>query len=87
MTNTQNTRQQNTQSTQTWFVYFVAIQYGGNDRIGFTNLELPLSTKVTTFADVQFIEQNLRSRGYVNALVMGYNLLRTETVPTEGRTR
>ncbi|SNY09795.1 hypothetical protein [Paractinoplanes atraurantiacus] len=78
-----------TTTQRTWFVYFVAIQYGHNGGLGFSNMEFRISVKVTDLAGVQLIEQNLRSNGYPNALVMGYNLLRTETEPvaTPGRTR
>jgi hypothetical protein len=65
-------------------VYFLAFQYQGNGDVGFANTELALPAPIRAFADVQAIERYLRNQGYPNALVMGFNLLRTEAVQAGG---
>ena len=71
--------------TKPRFVYFVAIQYHDGNGIGFTNMEIPLHVQLTSLARVQEIEQYLRTHGYPSTCVMGFSLLRTETVPARGR--
>ncbi|HEY0002226.1 MAG TPA: hypothetical protein VGB74_17385 [Actinoplanes sp.] len=79
MTTSNNTREPDAPTT-TSYVYFVAIQFFRNGGLGFTNCEIPLAAKVTGLADIQMLEKHFRSEGFDSALVMGYNLLRTEQV-------
>lgn len=70
--------------TATRYVYFVGFQYMDGRGLGFSNVEIPLGRQITSLAHVQEFERFLRTHGYRNALVMGFNLLRTEAVQSGG---
>lgn len=71
------------------FVYLISLQFSIADRgVGFANFEVPWTQRLTTLQHVEAVQNEFARRGYQDALVLGFSLLRTQSTPApEGRTR
>lgn len=66
------------------FRYMISFSYETSTGIGFAGIEVPFKRKLRSMADVTRIANELRSKGYVNAVVLGFSLFADPAAPSSG---
>ncbi|MGW5576593.1 hypothetical protein [Micromonospora chokoriensis] len=56
------------------FRYMISFSYEAPTGIGFAGIEIPFKQQLRSMDDVTRVMNDLRSQGYVNAVILGFSL-------------
>ncbi len=67
------------------FRYMVSFSYQAPTGIGFASTEVTFRRKLRSMEDVTRVGNDIRSEGYVNAIVLGFSLFADPPAPSGGK--